>query len=88
MKKVNVTPTAIKHRADKAERIGSALAGVTTVLIQDDTHRQEGREDERGPLDPVTRGNLFEALLALSDQSTDLANFIDQLGHAKQEGQS
>lgn len=85
MNTVSNTPTAIKHRADAAARIGSALAGITTVLLDDEIERCEGRPPR---MTNFTRGNLFEALMALSDQATDLADSIDQLARHKQEGQS
>ncbi|KAA0017140.1 hypothetical protein F0A16_14135 [Salinicola corii] len=85
MKMVSITPTAIKHRADTAARIGSALAGITTVLHNDEMERDEGRP---ALVDNFTRGNLFEALLALSDQATDLADSIAYLSQNEQEGQS
>ncbi|MGQ7244424.1 hypothetical protein ACUN9V_13320 [Salinicola sp. V024] len=82
MNTVTLTPTAIKHRADAAARIGSALAGITTVLQNDEIERGEGRS---GLVDAFTRGNLFEALMSLSDQATDLADSIDYLSKSADE---
>lgn len=82
MNTVSNTPTAIKHRADTAARIGSALAGITTVLLDDEIERGEGRPPR---MTNFTRGNLFEALMALSAQATDLADSIDYLSKSADE---
>lgn len=86
MNTVSISSASIRHRSDRAERIGSALAGITAVLIDDDKRHDGSYSDP--PLSPVTRGNLYEALLALSDSLEDLAGYIDQLGSRQRESEA